>query len=533
MRLMKRDRYLKCGAGAILALLGGTGCSQRPSGVAITPSKMKLAGTVDPRFQSFNVEMLEVTGGRFWKPYQSETGARDSQSSAKQSGPTPSGMDPNLYEYRPPIDLTNPRLRKLAEALKPSYVRVSGTWANTTYFHDSDKPAPAKPPKGFDGVLTRQQWKGVIDFARATDAGIVTSFATSPGTRNAAGVWTPEEARKLLAFTKSMGGAIAAAEFMNEPTYAAMGGAPKGYDAAAYGRDTAVFHQFIKQTAPDMLFLGPGSVGEGGSLAIPNAGMLKSEDLLKATGDVFDVFSYHLYAAVSKRCASMGESSQTTAEAALSDEWLARTDTIHGFYASLRDKFAPGKPMWITETADTACGGNPWASTFLDTFRYLDQHGRLAQRGVKVIAHNTLASSDYGLLDEKTFSPRPNYWATLLWRRLMGTTVLDPGVPHSGGLYLYAHCLRDHPGGVALLAINADRQASHDLALPVDADRYTLTAKNLQDNTVQLNGSTLETSSDGGPPPLNGAHTAQGRAVLEPASITFFAFPNAGNNSCR
>ena len=44
-----------------------------------------------------------------------------------------------------------------------------------------------------------------------------------------------------LAYTKSVGGRIAAAEFVNEPTYAAMGGAPKDYNAADYGRDIAVF----------------------------------------------------------------------------------------------------------------------------------------------------------------------------------------------------------------------------------------------------------------------------------------------------
>jgi len=27
----------------------------------------------------------------------------------------------------------------------------------------------------------------------------------------------------------------------------------------------------------------------------------------------------------------------------------------------------------LTETADAACGGNPWASSFTDTFRYLDE----------------------------------------------------------------------------------------------------------------------------------------------------------------
>ena len=77
-------------------------------------------------------------------------------------------MNPNMYQYRPPIDLTNPRLRKLAAALGPAYVRVSGTWANSVYFADSDNP-PAKAPAGFSGVLTRKEWKGVIDFVHAVE----------------------------------------------------------------------------------------------------------------------------------------------------------------------------------------------------------------------------------------------------------------------------------------------------------------------------------------------------------------------------
>src|ERR1700759_1159150 len=100
-----------------------------------------------------------------------------------------------------------------------------------------------------------------------------------------------------------------------------------------------------------------------------------------------------------------------------------RPKKFHPFYPARRDGYLPGKPMWVTETADAACGGNPWASTFLDTFRYLDQLGRLSRQGVQAVMHNTLDASDYGLLDEDTLAPRPNYWAALLWRRLMGTTV--------------------------------------------------------------------------------------------------------------
>src|SRR5438552_9061 len=216
--------------------------------VSITPASLARIGAVNQRFQSYNVEMVEVTGGRFWKPYESNTSDRHS----------------DLYEYRPPIDLTNPRLRRLAAALSPAYMRVSGTWANATYFADSES-APSAPPPGFNGVLSRQQWRGVVDFSQAVGAQIVTSFAVSPGTRDAAGIWSPDQARRFLSYTYSIGGRVAAAEFMNEPNLATTGTAPVGYDAAAYGRDFKIFRSFVKASFPDILVLGPGTVGEAAS----------------------------------------------------------------------------------------------------------------------------------------------------------------------------------------------------------------------------------------------------------------------------
>ncbi|MBV8575864.1 MAG: hypothetical protein JOZ58_12625 [Acetobacteraceae bacterium] len=232
----------------------------------------------------------------------------------------------------------------------------------------------------------------------------------------------------------------------------------------------------------------------------------------------------------------MGTAATTTPGTALSDEWLSRVDRIEAFYAGLRDQFEPGKPLWITETAEAACGGDPWASTFLDSFRYLDQLGRVSKRGVQVNIHNTLASSDYGLLDENTLAPRPDYWAALLWRKFMGTTVLGPGASPTASLHLYAHCLRGQPGGVALLAINTDQAASHSLELTTAAERYTLSApsiKNLEDTHVQLNGTELKLGTDDGPPPLTGVSTNSGHVTFAPATISFLAIPTANNASCR
>jgi heparanase 1 len=190
-----------------------------------------------------------------------------------------------------------------------------------------------------------------------------------------------------------------------------------------------------------------------------------------------------------------GVSGKQTPEAALSEQWLSLTDQTLAFYRALRDRFERDKPIWLTETGEAACGGNPWAASFLDTFRYLDQLGRLAMAGVRVVMQNTLAASDYGLIDELTLTPRPNYWGALLWRKLMSTTVLDPGVPVRAGLHVYAHCQRGIPGGVTLLIINTDLAFSQALTLATASERYSLDAGNLQETVVRLNGDRLALES--------------------------------------
>jgi heparanase len=516
-------------------LLVAAGCAGAPAkGPSITPTTMARIGTVDERFQSYNIEMLEVTGGDFWKPYASASDTNAKTKAIQSGSSVPAGMDPNMYQYRPPMDLMNAKLRTLAAALGPAYVRVSGTWANATYLSTADE-ATARPPKGFTGVLKRQQWAGVVDFSHAVDAKIITSFATSPGTRDANGVWTPAQARRFLDYTKALGGSIAAAEFMNEPTLATMGGAPIGYDAAAYGRDFKVFHKFAKQVVTDMVILGPGSVAEtmgNWGMAAGSMPVLHTRDLLVASGPGVDAFSYHHYGASSLRCRAM-PMPQTRLEDALSEQWLARTDETLQFYQKLRDEFEPGKPMWLSETADAACGGNPWGSAFLDTFRYLDQLGRLARSEVQVVAHNTLVASDYGLLDENTLTPKPNYWGALLWRKLMGTTVLDSGVPIQAGLHVYAHCQRGAPGGVMLLAINTSLTRPASVNLSMSADRYTLTAQKLEDPHIQLNGHDLKLGPNDEIPKLQGSHIPSGHVEFGPASITFLAIAEAENESCR
>lgn len=502
--------------------------AQEQSSMTVNPSKLPKLATVDPLYVSYNVEMVEVTGGRFWKPYKSSANAA---SSARPSAPTGGdqqvGSAAGPYEYRPPINLSDPRLRNLARALGPSYLRVSGSWANSSFFQDNDDPTLKQVPDGFRQVLTRAEWKGVVDFAHATGDKLVTSFAISPGTRDALGLWTPVQAKALIDYTKSIGGSIAAAEFMNEPTFPGPGGAPAGYDAAAFAKDVKVFEPFLRKESPQTIFLGPGGVMEGGPAMYGGMKLIDSNDILKATGPAFDAFSYHFYGGVSRRCGG-----NMNVEKAMSANWLDQVDGNWKFYANMRDQLMPGKSLWLTETAEAACGGDQLAGEFADSFRFLNQFGTLAQKGVMAIMHNTLASSDYGLLNEDGLEPRPNYWAALLWKRMMGSVVLDPGIPNEQNLRVYAQCMVGHKGGVTFLAMNLDTKREHTLTISLPADRYTLTAPDLTSTSVLLNGVALQARADGTVPEIKGQKVAAGDLQLAPASITFLAVPSARNKSC-
>jgi heparanase 1 len=502
--------------------------TESPDGarLGVSPATFAAVGRVNQRFQSYNVESVEVTGGNFWAPYL-KAGEPPPQPVA---GPHGVEFASGAYRKREPIDLKgNARLRRLAKALGPAYVRVSGSWANSIYFQDDDQPALAKAPPGYQGVLTRAQWAGLVDFAKAVDAKILTSFATSQGARDADGRWNPDGARRLFAYTHKLGGRIDAVELTNEPNV----GRPP-YNPVNFARDQAALRDLVKTVSPDTTIVGPGSTGEAGFklFAAPPKEISTATLLSGDPQPRFDVFSYHFYGAVSQRCASLREGATTSTDEALSEAWLARADQAQAHYAAMRDRFAPGAPIWITETAQTACGGDPWSATFLDTFRYVDQLGRFAKHDVAVVFHNTLAASDYALIDDTTWRPRPSYWAALLWRRLMGEMVLDAGVTRSD-LHVYAHCLRDHSGGVALVAINLSPTARADLKLPLPAERYTLTADALESGSVKLNGRALSLTRTDKLPPLTGARVPPGALSLEPTSITFLSIPQARNPACR
>jgi heparanase len=469
-------------------------------------SSLKKVAEVEDRFQSINIEMCEVVGGDFWVPYD-----MINVENVRAQGFAA------LKRRIPSINLYDKKLRMLSGALGPMYVRVSGTWANTTYFQDNDEPKLKQVPEGYENVLTRAEWKGVIDFCKATGAKLVTSFAITNGMRDLDGNWTSSQVGPLLAYTKEIGGEIYAAEMFNEPSHASHGGAPHGYDAAAYAKDFEIFSKYVSKAAPNMKIMGPGSTGEGGILPRIDSTMSTDKILLAKPAPKFDIFSYHYYGGISKRC-----SGQLTPENALSEEWLSRTEEGLVYYEAARNQFLPDAPIWLTETAEAACGGNPWAATFVDSFRYLEQLGRLAKKGVQVVMHNTLAASEYALLDQETHEPRPNYWAALIWAKFMGKEVYEAKVLVNG-LDVFVHNLKNASNGYAVLLVNP-KDTDLSIQIPSIANQYLLSAEDILSKDVHLNGTFLKLNPDGTLPEINGKEIQAGKLVIPAKSIMFLTF---------
>ena len=115
----------------------------------------------------------------------------------------------------------------------------------------------------------------------------------------------------------------------------------------------------------------------------------------------------------------------------------------------------------------------------------------------------------------------------------MGATVLDPGVAKTPGVHAYAQCLRNVPGGVALLVVNANPKSAIEVALPQKSERYTLSSREMPGNEVQLNGTTLTLGPGGTLPRLEGVATPAGRITLAPVSINFFTLGGVNNSNCK
>ncbi|XP_051537657.1 heparanase isoform X2 [Myxocyprinus asiaticus] len=214
---------------------------------------------------------------------------------------------------------------------------------------------------------------------------------------------------------------------------------------------------------------------------------------------------------------------------------------------------SPGKKVWLGETSSAYGGGAIGLSdTFVAGFMWLDKLGLGAKLGLDVIIRQVLiGSGTYHLVDDN-LDPLPDYWLSLLYKRLVGPEVLKAEVHTNSGfkkqIRVYLHCTNRkstnyRQGAVTLFALNLNKSQA-TISLPTHISNSTIEAfilqaaepgeEGLYSRSVKLNGKVLTMVDDRTLPPLQGSELPPGEQIQLPGfSFAFYVLTQAQAPACK
>ncbi|XP_047424991.1 heparanase isoform X4 [Mugil cephalus] len=209
---------------------------------------------------------------------------------------------------------------------------------------------------------------------------------------------------------------------------------------------------------------------------------------------------------------------------------------------------SPGKSVWLGETSSAYGGGALGLSdTFVAGFMWLDKLGLAARLGLDVVMRQVfIGSGSYHLVDNN-LDPLPDYWLSVLYKRLVGPEVLN--VQEVSGpdkrVRVYLHCTNKksyRSGAVTLMSLNLSPTPA-TVSVPVLAsssvDAFVLESDQpgedgLTSRSVKLNGDVLKMVDDKTLPDLRGRRLPPHQHLQLPGfSLAFFVHPDAGAAACR
>lgn len=465
---------------------------------------------VSEKYLSFAVDTSKALGGYWWG----------------SSGVIEIGKG---KEKTTPLDFANEKLIKLAKALSPAYLRIGGTEADNILFDTETK---------VDTILTmnKQTWDNINNFSQKTELELFYTVNAGPLVRDEAHDWNSKNFEKLLQYSKKQGYKLAALELGNElNAYWFFHGLCNRITPTQYIKDFNVFRTIIKKYYP------AAQVGGTASLYWPRVGEAFSfvgsllPKFIKNTSVQADMFTWHYYPQQSQR------SPITLPKAKhgllLQPQYLNDIAKWANTLSHIKNTFNHQSEIWISEIGNALCGGQPGISnTFESSLWWADTLGSMAVSGQKVIIRQDLVGSDYSLLDEKTLDPRPDFYVSLLWKKLMGTKVFTARVSKDNDyIRVYAHAtsqtLEYSQDAVTLVFINLQNKKNNVFLNNLPTDKiimYELTSESLNGKSIILNNKRI-THDKGIIPALEGKQITVKNKLLEfaPLSITFLVIPHA------
>ncbi len=467
-----------------------------------------VVNTTAPEYISFSLDTSQIVGGKWWNP---EADTKETGSGTVES---------------PLVDFKNPLLNRLARALSPAYLRIGGSEADKVYY-DMEGKTGGEPPEGYESVLLPERVLETADFAERNNLEMVFTVNTGPSSRRDDGSWDPSNAEKLVSFCARNRLDIDVWELGNELNlFWYIYSLGNHVDPEQYAKDLKVYREMVKKYYPEARVAGQSSafwpvLGEPLGFFF---GYMKG--YLKHGGEYTDIVSWHYYPQQSRR-GVIG--SRRAYPARLLKPWnLNEAGHWADYLIDLRKEFSPGRPIWLAETGNAQYGGEPGVSDrYIAGLWWLDQLGLLARKEHKVIVRQTLVGMHYGMLDNPSMAPRPDFWNSLLWKKLMGTEVLSlERLDGDRQVRAYAH--RDKEG-LTVLVINHDPEKRVKVQLegvpvgPVQV--YRLGTRDILGKELYLNGRKLEIGPALTLPELKGRVRDSGKElVLNPLSYAFVRY---------
>uniref|UniRef100_F6WMW5 Heparanase 2 (inactive) n=1 Tax=Xenopus tropicalis TaxID=8364 RepID=F6WMW5_XENTR len=220
--------------------------------------------------------------------------------------------------------------------------------------------------------------------------------------------------------------------------------------------------------------------------------------------------------------------------------------------------YSPGKKVWLGGVGlPWTRGTNNFSDTYAAGFLWLNTLGMSANQGIDVVIRHSFFDHGYSHLVDQNFNPLPDYWMSLLFKKLVGPKVLAvhvagiqrkrrPGKVIRDKLRIYAHCTsyQNHNyvrGSITLYIINLHRSRKKIKLAGTLRDRIVhqyllqpIGAEGIQSKLVQLNGQPLALVDDGTLPELKPRPLRPGRTlVIPPLNIGFYVVKNVNAVACR
>uniref|UniRef100_A0A8D2JQ90 Heparanase n=1 Tax=Sciurus vulgaris TaxID=55149 RepID=A0A8D2JQ90_SCIVU len=410
--------------------------------------------------------------------------------------------------------LGSPKLRTLARGLSPAYLRFGGTQTDFLTFDPKKEPT----------FEERSYWQSQVN-QDICKSGLLLS-----------------DVKKRLQLEWPFQEQLLLREQYQKKFKSSTYSKPNSFwkkagiyiDGLQLGEDFIELHKLlVNSTYKNAKLYGP-DVGQPRGKTVK---MLRS--FLKAGGEVINSVTWHHY--------------YLNGRIATKEDFL-NPDVLDTFILSVQKVFQvvketrPSKKVWLGETSSAYGGGAPLLSnTFAAGFMWLDKLGLSAQMGIEVVMRQVLfGAGDYHLVDEN-FEPLPDYWLSLLFKKLVGTSVFMASVkgPERSKVRVYLHCTNtNHPrykeGDLTLYALNL-YNVTKRLQLPYNlfnkqVDKYLVKPSGpdgLLSKTVELNGQTLKMLDEQTLPALTEKPLRPGSSLgLPPFSYGFFVIRNAKVAAC-